>query len=115
MPCSALSRAWNKIGLGKSSLPEETPEAVDVSEECGQLGIESSEGEQWLDADVNMSGVDELNDEQIINMARSQRFALGGSDFKTQKATPIFVSSLILKDKCSKAYNFLFYFKTIIH
>ncbi len=28
--------------------------------------------------------------------ARSQRFALGGSDFKMQKATPTFVSSLIL-------------------
>ncbi len=30
------------------------------------------------------------------SQARSQRFALGGSDFKTQKATPTFVSSLIL-------------------
>ncbi len=28
--------------------------------------------------------------------ARSQRFALGGSGFKTQKATPTFVSSLII-------------------
>ncbi len=32
----------------------------------------------------------------IPQQARSQRFALGGSDFKTQKATPTFVSSLIL-------------------
>ncbi len=32
----------------------------------------------------------------LLKQARSQRFALGGSDFKTQKATPTFVSSLIL-------------------
>ena len=72
VPSIALSRAWNKVGLGPSSFSEEevrTPEAVDISEECVQLGIDSLEREVWLDTDVGESGVEEMNDEQIISMA----------------------------------------------
>ncbi len=72
VPSSALSRAWNKVGLGPSSFSEEevpTPQTVDISEECVQLGIDSLESEVWLDMDLGESGVDEMNDEQIISMA----------------------------------------------
>ena len=41
---SALSHAWNEVGLGTRSSSEEdiqTVESVNTSEECAQLGIDS--------------------------------------------------------------------------
>ena len=59
-PSSALSHAWNEVGLGTRSSSEEeiqTAESVNISEECVQLGIDSWEGEVWLDTDVGENNV----------------------------------------------------------
>ena len=56
----AIRHAWNKVGLGLRSSQKKrsqqqnhlTAESLKISEECVQLGIDSLEGDVWLDTDV---------------------------------------------------------------
>ena len=68
----SLCRAWNKLLLSDNEADSQSPseELSATGEELNQLGINESEMEEWLTADQDLTGVQELSDGEILDLVK---------------------------------------------
>ena len=71
---TSLCRAWNKLFSGGEKLDNQPPseELPLISEEFGQLEISECEMEEWLTADQDVMGFQELSDGEILDLSKNR-------------------------------------------
>ena len=69
---TSLCRAWNKLFSGDEKLDDQPPseELPLISEEFGQLEISECDMEEWLTADQDVMGFQELSDGEILDLVQ---------------------------------------------